>query len=371
VFNLNKKRKIIIIGLAIVCIAAALVVSFSMKGHVSQIEPKEQEIPLVRTMVVASDQSDRQHAYSGEVRGRYESQLAFQVGGKIISRQVELGSQVHKGQRLMQIDPQDIQQMVNIQSAQVDAAKSQLDLAEKNLKRYEQLFKEDVISRSQLERYQSAYDMAAAAFRQARSQQNQGSNQMGYSSLRADKAGVISAISAEVGQVVGPGQPVITLVQDGEREIEIYVPENRLQDLRNASQVRITFWALPGIAGKGKIREIAPMADPVARTYKVRVSLVKQFSEIKLGMTASVEIAAREQDDATSIPLSALYQTGDTPNVWVVNNDTVRLRPVKIGVFGNDQVQILSGLNSGDVLVTAGVHKLREGQKVKVITGEK
>jgi RND family efflux transporter MFP subunit len=163
---------------------------------------------------------------------------------------------------------------------------------------------------------------------------------------------------------------VVTVVRDGEQEIEINVPENRIDAIRASSRPKITFWALPDVTTEGKIREIAPMADAVSRTYKVRVTLLQPSPRIRLGMTASVYISDQKQTTTVSyIPLSALYQTRGTPNVWIVNNGTAHLRPIKIGIFGHDQVQVLSGLNAGDVIVTAGVHMLREGQKVKSIEG--
>jgi len=323
-------------------------------------------------MVVRGNEETQGYSYSGEVRGRYESQLAFQVGGKIIKRHVELGSLVKRGQILMQIDPQDIQQIVNSHSAQVASAKSQLQLAESNLKRYRQLYEQDVISRAQLDRYQSAYEVALAAHQQATAQYTHGFNQLGYSFLRADQSGVITAVSAEVGQVVGPGQVVMTLVKEGEQEIEISVTENRIQDIRKACKIKITFWALPGIEVDGKIREIAPMSDAVTRTYRVRISLLKHLPEIKLGMTASVAIIyADNQPTVAPIPLSAVYQTKETPCVWILQNGAVQLREIKIARFDDGQVQILSGIQSGETIVTAGVHKLREGMKVKPMTGDK
>lgn len=371
-FNLNLSGRKTFHLLAAVVVMGTLVVGFLMKDHFLQATLPEEDTPLVRTMTVNSADAAQNYSYSGEVRGRHESQLAFQVGGKIIKRHVELGSMVKRGQILMQIDPQDILQTVNSHLAQVASAQSQLRLAESNLKRYRQLYEQDVISHAQLDRYQSAYEVAVAAHRQVNAQYVQGANQLGYSLLRADQAGVVSGISAEVGQVVGSGQVVITLVKEGEREVEVSIPENRIQELSSASQIKITFWALPNIVVAGKIRETAPMADAISRTYKVRVSLLQPPQDIKLGMTASVTIAGTgDQPVEASIPLSALYQTKDTPCVWIVQNGAVKLRAIKVGTFGDGQVQVLSGFQSGETIVTAGVHKLREGQKVKAMSGDK
>lgn len=338
--------------------------SFTLTGC-SKTTVKE-EIPLVRAQVFKMDGYGQDATYSGEVRGRYESQLAFQIGGKVTKRNVELGSVVNPGDVLMEIDAKDIEQTVNISSAQVASAQSQLSLAQNNLERYRKLYEQNAISRMQLDQYQNAYEVALAAVRQSSAQHAQGTNQLSYSNLVADSAGVISSINAEAGQVVSAGQPIVTLVKDGEREIEINVPENRIDGMRNAGQARISFWALPGVTAEGKVREISPVADKVSRTYKVRVSLINPPAGVNLGMTASVMVANATNHQAAYIPLSAIYQTGDTPNVWVIQDGVVSLRPIKVGVFGDGKVQVLEGLQEGDVIVTAGVQKLREGQKVRI-----
>ena len=329
-------------------------------------EPVKEEAPLVRTQKMQLNGNGQSSGYPGEVRGRYETQLAFQVSGKISKRNVELGSVVNAGDVLMEIDAKDIQQTVNITSAQMASAESQLNLAQSNLERYRKLFEQGAVSRAQLDQYENAYEVAAAAVRQTAAQYTQGANQLGYSALVADSTGVIAAVNAEAGQVVSAGQVVLTLVKDGEREIEISIPENRIEDLRNAQQIGVTFWALPDVIVEGKVREISPVADKITRTYKARISLQNPPAGVKLGMTANVAIASAGSRQAVYIPLAAIYQTGDTPGVWVVANETVSLRPVKVGAFGDGQIQVLEGLQDGDVIVTAGVQKLREGQKVRL-----
>ncbi|WP_051171807.1 efflux RND transporter periplasmic adaptor subunit [Sporomusa ovata] len=330
------------------------------------------KIPLVRTATVNAAGMSSTYTYSGEVRGRYESQLPFQVGGKIVKRNVELGSAVQTDEILMQLDPQDFRQTANSNSAQLAATQAQLTLAESNLSRYRQLYAQAAVSRAQLDQYQNAYDVALAAVRQATAQYEQGANKLEYTRLYADQPGVIAAINAEIGQVVSAGQTVLTIVRDGQREIEISVPENRLEELRQASQCKVAFWALPNVIVTGSIREIAPMASPTTRTYKVRISLVNPPPEVKLGMTAAVTVAAAgQQATAITIPRSALYQTGDVPGVWVVKNNIVSLRPVTVGVGSNDTIPVLAGLQSGETIVTTGVHKLRERQQIRLANGDR
>ncbi|WP_110956062.1 efflux RND transporter periplasmic adaptor subunit [Anaerosinus massiliensis] len=319
----------------------------------------------VRTLTIHTAENAQEYTYAGEVRGRFETQLAFQVTGKIIKRNVELGSKVNAGDTLMQIDAKDIQQTVNSNSAQIASAQSQLSLAESNLTRYRQLLAQGAISQSMYDQYVNAYNVAVAGVNQASSQYTQGANQLDYTVLRADKAGVVSSITAETGQVVSGGQSVITVVQDGEQEVEINVPENRIKELHNAEQIKTIFWALPNVTVDGKIREIAPMADQNTRTFKVRISLINPPPEVKLGMTASIQVAYSSAQQSVTIPLAAVYQDSTTPAVWIVKDDVLTLQPITTGKFGNGTIEVLSGLKQGDCIVIAGVHKLKEGQKVR------
>lgn len=326
------------------------------------------EIPAVRTTVIGGSDISQGYTYAGEVRGRYESQLAFQVNGKIIKRNIQLGSKVDAGDVLLQIDAKDVLQTVNNYSAQVDSAESQLQLAESNLKRYRELLEGGAISQSQYDQYVNAYKVAVAGVRQTQAQYTQGTNQLDYTLLKADKPGIVSDISAEIGQVVSAGQVIVTVVQDGEREVEISVPENRIEGLRKAEKIQVSFWALPEVAVTGKIREISPMADQTTRTFKVRVSLVNPPPEMKLGMTAAVAINDSTMQPTVNIPVAAVYQAeGNTPAVWVVTDGRVTLRSIQTGNYGKDNtIQVISGLQQGDRIVIAGVHKLTEGQQVSI-----
>jgi len=361
--DLFRKRTNIYIALGIVFIGILTIFiwhNFFTHKAVSE------ETPLVRTMIVGKENGNAKFNYSGEVRGRYESQLAFQVNGKIINRFVNLGSEVQPGDTLMQIDAKDIQQLVNVNSAQVYSSQSQLNFAEANLERYRKLYEQGAISKMQYDQYVNACQVAEASARVASAQYVQGMNQLDYSMLKADKPGVVTALSAEVGQVVSAGQVVAVLVQDGDREIEISIPESQIENLRNAKQIKISFWALPSLNLPGKVREISPMADAVTRTYKARISILDASPDIKLGMTANVSISDPNVLNEIKIPLSAVYQTDKGSFVWVIADGRATLRSVQVENFGDDNTVVISqGLKEGDTIATAGVHKLHEGQQVR------
>lgn len=350
------------IGGVLVCLLLVIVLSNRFKPNVIK-----EEVPIVSTKIVGSQERQQSYNYSGEVCGRYESQLSFQVNGKIIKRNVELGSVVKAGDILMQIDAKDIQQAANVSEARMNSTQSELTLAKENLERYRRLCEQGAVSKADFDRYQNSYNTAVAAVRGNAAQYAQDVNKLEYSNLYAGSEGIITDINVEAGQVVNAGQKVITLVKDGEREVEINVPENRLDEIRKAKEIKVSFWALPNVVIDGKVREIAPMAERVSRTYKVRISLINPTDELKLGMTSTVMVKINgRQQMSILVPLSALYQTGEVPGVWAVRGGVANLISVKIGVLSDTQVEVLEGLKEGELIVTNGVHKLREGQKVRI-----
>lgn len=321
--------------------------------------------PMVKTISASQASNVTSDTYPAVVKGRYESNLAFQTGGRIISRDVQKGSYVYAGEVLMTIDSRDAVQQLNATTAQVELYQSQVNLAKSNLERYAALYKENAIAAATLDQYQNAYDNAVASYNAAVAQAEQSRNVLNYTQLTANADGVISAVNAEVGQVVSAGQTVLTLVQTGELEVEIDVPENHLKNISVGKNADVTFWAING-SSQGVVREISPMADEIARTYRVRLSLINPPQNIQLGMTAEVTLNSADfVKDAVILPLSAIYQTGDNAQVWVVTKENkVALKNVKVENFSGNEV-LVRGLSTQDKVVTAGVHKLREGQEVR------
>ncbi|MBM7866318.1 efflux RND transporter periplasmic adaptor subunit [Heliobacterium gestii] len=339
----------------------------------SKAEPvAKEDIPPVRTQVVSLNAEGTPVTYPGEVVGRNESHLSFQVGGKITKRYVEVGDAVNAGDVLMEIDTIDLQQDVTTQKASVEAIEATLRLHEDNLKRYKQLLDNGAISKAEVDSLQTTRDATAAQLEQAKSQLERMRNQVNYGVLVAGANGIVSHISGEVGQVVNPNHPgedVITLVLDNEREVAIDVPERQLADIQKTGKINVSFWALPNVTLAGTIRDIAPMADKATRTYKVKISVPALPAEVKYGMTATVSIYPANPVARFTVPLSSLYQRSNDASVWVVQGHSVSLRPVKVGNVLDGKVEIVGGLKDGEIIVTAGVHKLREGQTVRVNAG--
>ena len=322
---------------------------------------KETPAPLVRTMTVG-DAAAAEGGYTGTVHGRYETRLAFQVGGQILSRNVNVGAHVRAGDVLMVIDARDVQQQANATSAAAQAARSRYELARTERARYEQLYAAQAISEAMLDQYRTNERAAEAAYRQAVAQDTASHNALGYTNLVAGADGVISNITAEEGQVVAAGQTVMTLTQEGAREIEIAVPESRLAEVSVGMPAAVALWA-NSTAYTGTLRELSPVPDATTRTYTARIALTDAPADLPLGMTARVRLGASVQDGA-AIPLSALYQTGDTAQVYVVEDDAVHLVPVTVTAFRTNDA-LVTGLPQGARIVTAGVHQLHEGEKVR------
>lgn len=322
--------------------------------------------PLVSAMTVGSLLEDPSHVYSGEVHGRFETGLAFRIPGKVIARHVDAGSVVKAGTVLMQVDPSDVQQAVNASRAQLAAARSQFTLASDQLGRFKALYERDFMSKAELDRYQNAHDSAQSLVKQARAQYTQASNQLAYCNLVAEAPGVVLDVRAEQGQVVGAGQPVVIMARGDEKEVEIDIPENRIADFAGDTRFKVTFWALEKVEVQGRARVISPVADPITRTYKARITLVSPPAGVRLGMTASV-LQDESVPSRLLIPLSAVYQTGEDPTVWVIQDDRVTQRQVVLGgMDGRDRIAVIKGLEPGDKIVTAGVHKLSGNEKVRV-----
>ncbi|MCG8549446.1 MAG: efflux RND transporter periplasmic adaptor subunit [Desulfobacterales bacterium] len=322
--------------------------------------------PLVTSMTICAQNSRPGHLFSGEVRGRYEIALGFRVPGKIIARHVETGTRVKAGDLLMQADPKDIQEAVTAAKAQAAAAESQYKLAADLLKRFNALYEQDYMSKAEIDRYQNKADSARAVLKQARARFTQATNQLTYCNLKADDAGVVLDVRAETGQVVAAGMPVVIMTKGEEREIEIFVPENQVAQLSPGALFRVSFWALPDLEIKGRLRYMSPVADPVTRTYKTRITLIAPPDAVRLGMTASAVTIESKAKNSIFIPLSAVYQTGDSPMVWVVQNHKTKQRKIRLGKAGNgEKVQVIEGLAAGDEIITTGVHKLSQNQQVR------
>ena len=330
-----------------------------------------EEIRPVRVVRAAMVDMQGAAAFAGEIRPRYETDLSFRVAGKILSRNVELGAAVKRGQVLARLDAQDANLNAAAARASLASADSDLEYARAELARYKDLRERNFVSQGVYDQKDNAFKAASARRDSAQAQASVSGNQASYTTLTADADGVITAINAEAGQVVAPGQAVVRVARLGEKDAVINAGENQVAALRANPNAKVSLWAAPGKLYAGKVREIAAAADPATRTYQVKVAIADGDEALRWGMSASVAFAGAEGGGrAILLPSTALTQTDDKsgakPAVWLVGADgRVQMKAVEIGRYAESHVVVTGGLSGSDMVVTAGVHKLKAGQIVR------
>jgi RND family efflux transporter MFP subunit len=334
----------------------------------SKAEAPQEPLRSVKLLTVAGSDLNLGGEYAAEVRARVESRLGFRVGGKLVQRPAEPGQRVAAGQLLALVDAQDFQLAAQAAQAQLSAAQSQRDLAAAEFKRFEALKAQNFISGAELERREASLKAADAALNQAKAQAQAQGNQAGYARLTASHAGVITAVEAEVGQVVSAGQPVLRLAHDGPRDGVFAVSESAIMAIKLGQSMQATVWST-GQTVQGTVREVAASADPVTRTYAVKLALAPGVA-LPLGATLNVRAPKVSGAAVTAIklPTSALRQEGQGTAVWVLDEATmtVNSQAVQLGPVDGNEVVVSAGLQPGQKVVSAGVHVLSPGQKVTV-----
>lgn len=349
------------------CALAALVTTLVA---CSKAEAPQEPLRSVKLLTVAGSDLNLASEFSAEVRARVESRLGFRVGGKLVQRPAEPGQRVAAGQLLALVDAQDFQLAAQAAQAQVSAAQSQRDLAAAEFKRFEALKAQNFISGAELERREASLKAAEAALNQAKAQAQAQGNQAGYARLTASHAGVIIAVEAEVGQVVSAGQTVVRLAHNGPRDAVFAVSESAIMSIRLGQSMQAMVLST-GQMVQGTVREMAASADPVTRTYAVKLALAPGVGRaLPLGATLNVRAPGLSSAVASAIklPTSALRQEGQGTAVWVLDEATmtVNSQAVQLGPVDGNEVVVSSGLKPGQKVVSAGVHVLSPGQKVTV-----
>lgn len=329
----------------------------------------EEPVRAVRTLTVTGASSQLQHEYAAEVRARTESRLAFRVAGKLLRRMVNVGDAVKAGQALAQIDATDLVLGQDAARAALQSAQAQMALSEAEFKRYKELRDQNFISGLELERREAALKAARAQAEQARAQSGVQANQASYAVLVADAAGVVTAVDAEPGAVLAAGAPVLRLAHDGARDAVFSVPEDRVGAVRallgKPGALKLRAWGADALVLPAAVREVAASADAATRTFLVKADIGS--TALRLGQTAQVLMDAPAVAGVIKLPLSAVFQQGGLPRVWVLNRQAqvVQARPVQVAGADGNLVLVGAGLSAGETVVTAGVHVLTEGQKVR------
>ena len=331
--------------------------------------PQPEAIRTVRTLTVAPASAAGQQEHAAEIRARSEVRLGFRVGGKLLARPAEVGQRVRAGEVLARLDPEDLRLSQQAAAAAVQAAQVSHDLSLADFRRFKELRDQGFISGAELDRREAALKAAAAQLEQARAQAAVQGNQAAYATLVATAPGVVVAVEAEPGSVLAAGTPVLRLALDGPRDAVFAVPEDAVAAARaligRAGAVGVTLWGA-GERLPATVREVAAAADPVTRTFLVKADL--SAPQLQLGQTATVTIELPPVPAATLLPLTAVKELKGRSAVWVVDpaSQVVRTREIEVGGAQGNEVIVRSGLRAGERVVTAGVHVLTEGQRVRL-----
>lgn len=334
-------------------------------GACSKPAPQEPPVRAVKVLTVGAQSMQASAEFAGEVRAQVESRLGFRVAGQLVQRRVNLGDTVKAGQVLAELDARDYQLATEAARAQQAAALSNRDLAAADFKRFKELKDQNFISGAEFERRSSVLKSAQAQLDQAQAQLSAQGNQASYTRLVADAAGVVTGVEAEPGQVLAAGTPVLRLARDGARDAVFSVPEDKVAALKVGGKAEVRVWG-SGLVLPGTVREVAASADPVTRTFVVKVALVGAAPALGSTVTVLPQAFDRGNVPVIKLPTTALRQEGGATQVWVLEpaSMTVKTQAVQVLTADGNEVVVSGGLALGQQVVSSGVHALSPGQVV-------
>ncbi len=328
-----------------------------------------QEAPRPVLSIVAKQTPAASLRLTGTVEPRIETELGFRVLGRVIARNVGVGDLVKRGDVVAAIDPLALE--LAVRSAQSDLSNAQAQLRNANTTEQRQRALAEARSGTEaaLEEAEQGRRSAAASVAKAQANLNKAEEQLGYAQLRAEFDGVVTATSAEVGQVVSAGQVVVTIARPDERDAVVDVPQSAAEQLKTGEPFEITLQLDPAIATSGVVREIAPEAETVTRTRRTKIRLLDPPTAFRLGsvITAAATISDEPQ---ILLPASAVLKAESSTSVWIVDTASAKVtrRAVKVGgeIVDGGTVQVTEGVAPGDRIVIAGVDKLKDGQPIRI-----
>ena len=333
----------------------------------SKSEPPPEPVRPVLSIKVQALNEETLGRFAGSIQARYESNTGFRVGGRIASRNVDVGAEVQKGTLLATLDPSD--QQNQLRSAQGDLAKVQAQLinAQANARRQQALFDRGVGAQAQLDIATTDLKTTQASLDQARAAVNQSKDQLSYTELRSDHKAVVTAWNAEAGQVVTAGQQVVTLAQPDIKEAVIDLPDTLVDDIPSDVVFLVAGQLDPSINTTATIREIEPQAQSATRTRRARLTLASTPDGFRLGTAISVTLSSAIKP-RIELPATALQEADGKTRIWVVDTSSKTVAPRDVSVISRTDgtVVLAGGVKSGEQVVTAGVNSLKPGQAVKL-----
>ncbi|WP_099206398.1 efflux RND transporter periplasmic adaptor subunit [Xanthomonas citri] len=344
-----------------------LPLGLSACGGKAQTDPRT-AAPLVRVATVG-DAGAAVRTFSGTVAARVQSDLGFRVAGKVSERLVGAGQRVRRGQRLLRIDPIDLQLAARAQQDAVAAARARAQQTADDEARYRDLRGTGAISASAYDQIKAAADAARAQLSAAQAQADVARNANHYTDLLADADGVVMETLVEPGQVVAAGQPVVRLAHAGRREAIIQLPETLRPQVGSVAQASL--FGDAAVSVPATLRQLSESADRLTRTFEAHYVLEGALAQAPLGTTVNLRIAddtAINARPGLQVPLAALFDAGKGPGVWVIagNPTKVSWRPVAVLGLDDDHANVAGTLARGERIVALGAHLLREGEQVRI-----
>lgn len=330
--------------------------------------PPPPDIRPVRTVVVALSAEGEPVSLTGHVRARTEENLAFRIDGRVISRKANVGKVVQQGDVVAEIDPRPQQDGLHAAQAQNEAAQAAFHESANTLERQKTLLQQGWATRAQFDAAERAYLSAKAEVDATAAALHAAQDQFGYTKLLADSSGAVIATGAEAGEVVRAGQTIVTVAHDDGADAVFDVPASLMRQVSPDALIEIALTDDPSIHAVGHLREVAPQADPVTRSYRVKVGLTDWPKAMRLGATVT-GLARMEVAGGIELPATALTTADDRPAVWIVDVKTqqVSLRAVELQRQDSSSIVVSRGVEKGEIVVTAGVHALRPGQSVRLL----
>ncbi|MGA7451859.1 MAG: efflux RND transporter periplasmic adaptor subunit [Rhodoplanes sp.] len=360
-----KKRPIFVLGSLLIAVsgmAAFATVSLRTQDASAVSDPR-QDAPIVR-LVTPIQVTGAERGFTGLIGARVQSNLGFRVAGKIVERLVNVGQSVKAGQPLMRIDETDLRLALTAKRNAVTAARASAVQAEADEQRYTKLVSDGWVSRQRYEQAKAASDTAKAQLAAAEAEARVAENEATYSTLVADAEGTVVETLGEPGQVVAAGQTVVRLAQAGPREAVVALPETIRPAIGSAAEASV--YGSNGHRYTAHLRQLSDSADPQTRTYEARYVLDGMAATAPLGATVTIWLTSGASEPEVQVPLGAVLDDGGKTGVWVLNaaTSTVHFRPIKL-VRMTSESAVISGLNSGDSVVSLGAQLLREDARVR------
>jgi len=322
----------------------------------------------VRTVVVALRPVGETVTLTGHIAAEDQASAAFRISGRLVERLVNVGDRVQPGQVLAKLDPQNEESQLRAAQASLASARAQLNQSRPAFERQRILLSQGHTPRAQYEIAQKALENAQAQVDATEAELQIAEQRVAWTVLKADVPGTVTARGAESGEVVQAGQMIVQIARQGGRDAVFDVPAQIMRAAPAEPVVTVRLNGDPTTTAQGRVREVAPQADPVTRTFQVKVGLIDPPATMLLG---SIVTGTIQLDSAPVIPLpaSALTRRDNAPAVWVVDpvKQTVSMRTVEVARFDPGTVIISHGLSTGDIVVSAGVQALHPDQKVRLV----